>query len=126
MSITYTKKIVSLTCYSQIASETDVVFTVNWLLVGVEENYTYKLSCAVAVPYVEGQPFTPYYELTENQVMAWIDEYTAPEMMTSYQKTVATGIEQQKEIVSPPLPWIPPMPPEPAISETIEIPVESV
>lgn len=126
MSITYTKEIVSLTCYSQIASETDVVFTVNWLLVGVENSYTYKYSCAVEIPYVQGQPFTPYNELTQAQVIAWIDEYTAPEMMASYEKIVATGIEQQKNIVSPPLPWIPPVPPEPLISEIIETPVESM
>lgn len=125
MSIAYEKEIVSLDCYSQLDSETDVVFTINWLLVGVENPYTYKLACSVSVPYVAGQPFTPYNELTQQQVTAWIDEYTVPEMMASYELAVAKGIEQQKEIVSPPLPWIPPSPPVPPLAETSETPIQS-
>jgi hypothetical protein len=107
MTITYTKQIVSLSCYADIDGETDVVFTINWLLYGNEENYSSSLPCATYVPYVAGQEFIPYSELTETQVLQWIEEYTTSEWMTSYESTVASNIEQQKAIVNPPLPWLP-------------------
>jgi hypothetical protein len=39
MTITYTKQITSLECYAQIDGETDVVFTINWILYGNEDVY---------------------------------------------------------------------------------------
>jgi hypothetical protein len=108
--ITYTKQIVSLTCYSQIDGESDVVFTINWNLIGNEDVLSASLSCAASVPYEAGQPFIPYADLTKEQVLTWIDQYTTPEMMASYEQIIADNIEKQKVIVTPPLPW------EPALS----------
>ena len=107
MAITYTKTIVSLTCYSQIDGEADVVFTINWSLFGNEGTLSASLLCATTVPYTAGQPFIPYADLTEAQVLAWIDEYTDPTMMASYYQYIADKIEEQKVVVTPPLPWQP-------------------
>lgn len=107
MAIVYSKQIISLQCYAQIDGETDVVFTINWVLYGNEGIYSSSLLCATPVPYVAGQTFIPYADLTEAQVLAWINEYTTPEWMSSYEKTIADNIEQQKVIVTPPLPWEP-------------------
>ena len=107
MTIVYSKQIISLQCYAQIDGETDVVFTINWNLVGNESVYSSSLLCATQVPYVAGQPFIPYADLTEAQVLAWINEYTTPEWMASYEGTIASNIETQKEVVTPPLPWQP-------------------
>jgi hypothetical protein len=110
MTITYTKIINTLTCYSDIDGETDVVFTINWTLYGNEEVFNSNYPCATSVPYTAGQPFIPYADLTEEQVLQWIEEYTDPDMMASYYKIIADNIEQQKVVVTPPLPWIPPLP----------------
>jgi hypothetical protein len=107
MTITYTKVINSLTCYSDIDGETDVVFTINWFLNGNEGNLYASYSCATSVPYTAGQPFIPYAELTQEQVLAWIDEYTDFDMMASYYQYIDNNIEQQKVVVTPPLPWYP-------------------
>lgn len=107
MTITYTKQINSLACYAQIDGETDVVFTINWTLFGNEGTLFSSLPASTSVPYTAGQPFTPYADLTQEQVLAWIDEYTAPDMMQSYYKIIADNIEQQKIVVTPPLPWQP-------------------
>jgi hypothetical protein len=107
MTITYNKHIVSLSCYSEIDSETNVVFTINWTLVGNEGVFCTSLSCATSVPYVSGQPLIPYSELTESQILQWIEDHTSTEDMTSYKTTIASNIEQQKVIVKPPLPWLP-------------------
>ena len=107
MTITYTKQITSLECYAQIDGETDVVFTINWILYGNEDVYFSSLICATPVPYISGQTFIPYVDLTETQVLTWIDDYTTSEWMSSYEATIATNIEQQKVVVTPPLPWQP-------------------
>jgi hypothetical protein len=109
MAITYAKIINSLTCYSDIDGETDVVFTINWNLTGTEGVLYSSYPCATSVPYTAGQPFVPYADLTEEQVLQWIDEYTDPDMMAFYYKIIADNIEQQKVVVTPPLPWIPPL-----------------
>jgi hypothetical protein len=110
MAITYTKVINSLTCYSDIDGETDVVFTINWNLNGNEGNLYASYPCATSIPYTAGQPFIPYADLTQEQVLAWIDEYTDPDMMASYYQYISDNIEQQKVVVTPPLPWLPTLP----------------
>lgn len=105
--ITYNKLINSLQCYSSIDGYTDVVFTINWTFVATENNLNASLPCSTQVPVIAGQEFIPYADLTEAQVLAWIDEYTAPEIMQSYMDQLAGNIEQQKTIVNPPLPWQP-------------------
>jgi len=110
MAVTYTKLINSLTCYSQIDGESDVVFTINWTLFGNEGVLSASLPCGTSVPYVAGDPFIPYADLTQEQVLSWIDEHTDPDMLASYYQIVADNIEQQKVVVTPPLPWVPPAP----------------
>jgi hypothetical protein len=107
MTSTYTKQINNLTCYVQIDGEADVVFNIGWTLIGTEGVYTANTLCNTPVQYTAGQPFTPYADLTEAQVLAWIEEYTTPEWMASYESAIANSIEQQKTIVNPPLPWLP-------------------
>lgn len=109
MTITYTKIINSLTCYSQIDGESDVVFTISWTLNGVENLYSANAFCSTSVPYVAGQPFIPYADLTEEQIIIWIDQYTDPTIMASYEQYISDKIEEQKIVVTPPLPWIPPL-----------------
>ena len=96
-----------MSCYSQIDGESDVVFTINWALLGNEGVLFASLPVGTTVPYIAGQPFVPYADLTEAQVLTWIDEYTDPAMMESYYTNIADKIEEQKVIVTPPLPWQP-------------------
>jgi hypothetical protein len=110
MTITYAKVINSLYCYSQIEGESDVVFTINWNMTGIEENFFSSVMCITSVPYAAGQQFIPYADLTEEQVLSWINEYTTPEDMASYERSIFDNIEQQKVVVTPPLPWISPLP----------------
>lgn len=109
MAITYTKVINQLTCYSEVDGETDVVFTINWTLFGNEGTLSASGYYGTSVPLNTGEPFIPYADLTQEQVLAWIDEYTDPEVLASYYQYVADKIEEQKVVVTPPLPWIPPL-----------------
>jgi hypothetical protein len=105
MTIIYTKQIITMQCYTQIDGENDVVFKINWALLGQENQYSSRIVCATEVAYTGKEPFTPYSNLTEAQVTAWIDEYTSPELMASYEALIAENIEQQKLVVTLSLPW---------------------
>lgn len=105
MSVTYTKQINSMDCYSEIDGNSDVVFTINWTLVGTDDVFEANYRCSTEVPYVSGQPFTPFNELTEEQVISWIEEYTSPDWMTQYEETIVRDINIKKTIITPTLPW---------------------
>lgn len=107
MSIIYSKYINSMGCYTQIDGETDVVFTILWQLNGVDGVFNDSILCKTQVPYTAGQPFIPYADLTQEQVMAWIDQYTPAEQMAIWKQAVSDNIATQQAIQYPPLPWQP-------------------
>lgn len=115
--ITYTKTITALQAYKDIDGETNVVFSILWNLVGEENGVTSSCPATTYVPYTAGQPFTPYADLTQAQVTAWIDQYTPLVQMQQYQNTVANTLQQLQQQESPSLPWapdpVPPVPPTP-------------
>lgn len=112
--ITYTKTISSMQAYKEIDGESNVVFGINWNLVGEENGFTTSCPATTYVPYVAGQPFTPYADLTQAEVLAWIDLYTPLSQMQSFQNTVAFSLQQQQQQETPSLPWAPaPVPPTP-------------
>jgi len=114
MTIVYSKKINALEAYRNIDGETNVVFSISWNLVGEENGYSTTCPASTYVPYTAGQPFTPYEELTQEQVDAWIDQYTPLAQMQQYQNTVSFSLQQQQSQEIPPLPWAPtPLPPTP-------------
>jgi hypothetical protein len=114
MTVAYTKTINSMQAYKDIDGETNVVFSIMWNLVGEENGFTTSCPATTYVPYVAGQPFTPYADLTQAQVLAWIDEYTPLIQMQQYQGMVAYSLQQMQNVETPSLPWNPtPTPPTP-------------
>jgi len=110
--ITYTKSITSMQAYKQIDGESNVVFGISWSLIGTENGFTVSAPAETYVPYTAGQPFTPYADLTQAQVFAWIDQYTPLTQMQSFQNTIAFSLQQQQQQETPTLPWAPaPVPP---------------
>lgn len=108
MTIAYTKQIISMQAYKDIDGETNVVFNITWNLIGEENEFTSMCPAATYVPYTAGQPFTPYDQLTQAQVIAWIDEYTPLAQMQQYQNTVSFSLQQKQQQDSPALPWVTP------------------
>jgi hypothetical protein len=104
MTITNTWAVVQLDCYPEEAGDTDVVFTVHWTLIGTDGTYsgsTYG-SCGVPGP---GDPFTPYADLTLDQVLGWI--WANGVDKDAQETAVAAQIEAQinPTVVTPPIPW---------------------
>ena len=107
-------------------SLTDVVITADWRCNGTETTgsedteQTYSGtcygSCSFAAP--AGSQFTPYPDLTQEQVLSWC--YANGVDKTAIEANVTAQIEAQinPPVVSLPLPWVPvpPEPPEPDMS----------
>lgn len=107
MAITNTWNVVSLDCYPEYEGETDVVFTVHWTLVGTDGTYNGSVYGSVGVTLDPDAPFVPYADLTQAQVIGWVQDALGEEQVTAYEANVAQQIENQinPPVVTPPLPW---------------------
>ena len=72
MTNTYTWLVEYMSCYPQADGEADVVFTVGWRCNATDGTYNATQYGSVGVPYVAGDPYTPYADLTETQVQGWV------------------------------------------------------
>jgi hypothetical protein len=107
MPITNTWSVLSMDCYPEYEGETDVVFTCHWVLSGTDGTYNGGVYGSVGVTLDPDAPFTPYADLTEAQVIGWVQAVLGEEQVASYEANVAQQIENQinPPIVTPPLPW---------------------
>ena len=117
MATVYQWNIVSLPAYAQIDGQTDVVFQVNWQCVAwdtstvvvndtpqVQYNFSVVTNGSVPVTYTAGSPFTPYDQLTQEQVWGWVNpSIDRPEIEANLQAMI--DAQKTPEVVTPPLPW---------------------
>ena len=95
-------------------TNTDVVITADWRSNGTDETYsgTCYGSCSFQPP---SGSFTPYEDLTQDQVLQWCYENGVDK--TAIEANVTAQIENQinPPVVTLPLPWVaqplPPVPP---------------
>ena len=114
MAITYTQNIFNMVAYPTYETQTDVVFQINWILFGTDDatQISANIPAQTTVTYVAGEPFTPYNQITQAQVLDWINTDTQPEYMASLQANVAAQIAQQTQQQTLQPPWVnPPTPP---------------
>lgn len=71
MSNIYTWKILSLECKTHETGQTDVVFSINWLLEATDGMHTVTQPDYTLISYNE-EAFTPFESLSEEQVLGWI------------------------------------------------------
>ena len=108
MSNTYTWSFTTLTAYPSDAGQTDVVFTVHWVLTGTDGNgHTGSVYGTVGVTYTAGEPFTPYAQLTEAQVQGWTTTALGAEQVAALEANIDAQIQQQitPTSVNLPPPW---------------------
>ena len=99
-----------LLCKPLEGSNPDVVITADWRCNGSQDNYsgTCYGSCSFQPP---SGSFTPYEDLTQDQVLQWCYENGVDK--TAIEANVTAQIENQinPPVVSLPLPWVPVPPP---------------
>ena len=104
----YTLTPTTLVNYPQAEGETDVVYRVIASYVGADGEYTASCFITTDVTYTQGTPFTPYAELTQEQVAGWVTSAWTPEQTAEYQAQLDQSIEAQKNPTTQvlPLPWV--------------------
>jgi hypothetical protein len=89
-------------------THTDVVITADWRCNGTDETYsgTCYGSCSFAPP---SGDFTPYEDLTEQQVLDWC--FANGVDQSAIEANVTQQIENQinPPVIAPPLPWVAPV-----------------
>lgn len=107
MAIVNTWNVVALDCYPEFEGEKDCVFNVHWTLTGTDGDYTGSVYGSVGVTLDPESPFTPYNELTLEQVIGWVQDALGAEQVAAYEANVAQQIADQQNppVVSLPLPW---------------------
>lgn len=108
MSNTYNWVISQLECYPQHEGHTDVVFTVHWRRQATDGNgHTADTYGSQPVTLAPDAPFTPYADLTEAQVIGWLEDAFGPETLEAQKAALDKQIEDQinPPVVRPALPW---------------------
>ena len=112
MSATITWSISYMQCKPTEGSYTDVVVTAGWNCAGVETSGTPAVAYAASdygvatFPMPEGT-FTPYADLTQDQVLGWC--WANGVNKATSEANVQTQIDNQinPPVITPPLPWNP-------------------
>jgi hypothetical protein len=110
---TITWQIEQLSCVPQEEGQTDVVISVAWRVNGVDDTSGTPLYATVygsqsVAPYTEGAPFIPYADLTQPEVIGWVQNAMGESQVAAINASIEQQIESQVNptVVTPPLPWI--------------------
>ena len=98
MTNTYTWTVQALDCYPTYEGETDVVFVVSWRCDATDGTYSSFNTGQTQVPYISGDPYTPYADLTQDQVLGWVWAVTSEADTQAY-------LDNQLNAETLPLPW---------------------
>jgi len=80
---------------------------VHWRQNATDGTYNATVYGTVGLTYTPGSPFTPYADLTQDQVIGWVQDVLGPDQVIALEANVAAQIEAQinPPVVTPPLPW---------------------
>ena len=96
MANTYTWSFPTLTAYPTYESQTDVVYTVHWVLSGTDGNgHNGSVYGTVGLTYVAGSPYTPFAQLTESQVQGWVTSALGATQVSALEANIDQQIQQQ-------------------------------
>ena len=105
---TYEWTISQLDCYPTESGNTDVVFNIHWTLTGTEAGFTGSVYGTAGVSLEAGAPYTPYADLTQDQVVAWVEASLGDEGVDAIKDNIDGQIDNQiaPTVVTPALPWV--------------------
>jgi len=94
-----------LDCKPQEDGKTDVVVTAHWQCTGTQEEYSAQVYGTASFTLEQGASFTPYQDLTQDQVLGWC--YASGVDKDATEANVQTQIDNliNPPIISPPLPF---------------------
>lgn len=91
----------------QVDGQTDVVVTAMYTVTGVDGEYSASIGCSEQFAISQDDPgFTPYDQLTQAQVIAWIPASAIDNAQACVQGQINSMITPPVSPTSQPLPWI--------------------
>jgi len=107
MANQYNWVISQLDAYPQHEGHTDVVFVIHWRRQATDGTHNADIYGSQAVTLDAEAPFTPYADLTFDQVVGWLEDAMGAETLAAQIVALDQQIENQinPPVVSPPLPW---------------------
>lgn len=96
---TFTMKVTKVDC----VDPNDTVARVYWSYTGTDGENTATINGSTAIESNPQDPFTPYSQLTEQQVVSWVLGVVPPEAVEAMQANLTLLLQS----TSPPLPWSP-------------------
>jgi len=107
MATTYNWTISAMDCVPQEDGKTDVVVTAHWSVSATDGTYIAGAYGTQSFVYDAGKSFTPFADLTQDQVVGWVQESMGIDAVTALQQNIDQQIANQVNppIVTPPLPW---------------------
>lgn len=107
MAIAYTWLVEQLEAYPKQGIYTDVVFNVRWRLNAIDDGDQATAFGSVPVELSKTDPFTPYEDLTQDQVLDWVKTALNQKGVADLEADLAKQINSRKNptTVSPALPW---------------------
>lgn len=107
MANTYTWIISQLECYPEADGKQDVVFIIHWRKQATDGTHNADIYGSQSVTLDPFAPFTPYADLTEAQVIGWLEAAFGTEQLASQIAALDQQIADQinPPVLKPPLPW---------------------
>ena len=111
MSATFTWVIEWMQTTPTTATPPETVITAGWRCNGAQTansvDYTATVYGTASFTYTSGEPFTPYADLTFEQVCGWLEDAMGAERVTEMDAALDQQIENQinPPVVVLPLPW---------------------
>ena len=104
-------------------SLTDVVVTADWRCNGTQDQYSGTCYGSTSFAPPSGSGFTPYEDLTQEQVLSWC--FANGVDQKAIEANVTAQIENQinPPVIAPPLPWVPPIEIVPPMLPQVEPPL---
>jgi hypothetical protein len=109
--ITYTWSITSLSTVPKVDNRLEVVVLAQWTLIGINElGVQGSLYSIAQFTLTQGQGYTPYKDLTEDEVIGWVKVTLGVEGITNAEAAIQAQITSTLNpsvIPTPqPLPWV--------------------
>ena len=102
---TFATTVTQMFTLPQVEGQTDVVVNVNYLVTGVDGANTADIGFSQQFTIQQGEAFTPYYQLTEAQVVGWADPQTVSNMQACVQGQINSMVNPPVSPASQALPW---------------------
>jgi hypothetical protein len=108
MATEYKWVISALECYPDVDGKQDVVFVCHWRRQATDGTHTADTYGAQPVTLDPEAPFTPYPDLTFEQVVGWLEDAMGEEQLAAQVASLDKQIEDQinPPVIRPPLPWV--------------------